>query len=202
METPVTAIHPLLARSTLVINQKAKLVEVSVEFGLLDEYGMRVGEIRQVGQSPLVGLLRVANSLDPLLPIAFEIRDASGIPALVLSKPWFSWRVSVSHPDGSTLGHVQKQLRVGKPRFAIQDVAGAEIGSVQAENWRAWDFAVCDVHGQEVARVTKKWEGLAKSVFTNADNYVVQIDDWLSDPLRSLAVAAVVAIDTIVKQGK
>jgi len=52
----------------------------------------------------------------------------------------------------------------------------------------------------EVARITKTWEGLAKTMFTTADNYVVQIHRPLEEPLRSLVVAAAVSVDTALKQ--
>jgi hypothetical protein len=51
-----------------------------------------------------------------------------------------------------------------------------------------------------VARITKTWEGLAKTMFTTADNFVVQIHRPMEDPLRSLVVAAALAVDTALKQ--
>ena len=51
------------------------------------------------------------------------------------------------------------------------------------------------------ARVTKTWAGWMKERFTRADNYVVQIHRPVEDPLRSLAIAAALAIDTALTQG-
>ncbi len=51
-----------------------------------------------------------------------------------------------------------------------------------------------------MARITKTWEGLAKAMFTTADNYVVTIHRPLDDPLRSMVVAAALSIDTALKQ--
>ena len=61
-------------------------------------------------------------------------------------------------------------------------------------------FSITDAAGSEVARITKTWEGLAKTMFTTADNYVVQIHRPLEDPLRMLVVAAGLAVDTALKQ--
>jgi uncharacterized protein YxjI len=71
---------------------------------------------------------------------------------------------------------------------------------IHGENWRAWNFGIEDHTGTEVARITKTWEGLAKTAFTTADNYVVQIHRQLEDPLRLLVVASAVSIDTALKQ--
>ncbi len=49
------------------------------------------------------------------------------------------------------------------------------LGSIKAENWRAWNFRIENAAGAEIARITKTFEGFAKTLFTTADNYVVQI---------------------------
>jgi uncharacterized protein YxjI len=69
-----------------------------------------------------------------------------------------------------------------------------------ATSWRAWNFNIQDHTGTEVARITKSWESLAKTLFTTADNYVVQIHRPLDDPLRRLVVAAALGVDTALKQ--
>ena len=74
------------------------------------------------------------------------------------------------------------------------------MGAIRAQNWRAWNFVVTDAAGATVARITKTWEGLAKTLLTTADNYVLEIVGPLEDPLRSLVVAAALAVDTALKQ--
>ena len=106
----------------------------------------------------------------------------------------------MSRPDGQPVGDVAKRIRVGKARFAMRDAAGIEVGSVIAENWRAKDFRIEDLNGLEVARISKKWRGLARELFTDADTYAVELPPTLTDPLRSLAAATALAIDTIMKQ--
>jgi len=69
-----------------------------------------------------------------------------------------------------------------------------------AENWRAWNFAIVDGGGAEVGRITKTWEGLAKTLFTTADDYLVEISPSLGGALRLLAFASAVGIDTALKQ--
>jgi uncharacterized protein YxjI len=88
---------------------------------------------------------------------------------------------------------------VGKIRFGLQ-TGDRRVGSINAENWRAWNFNIQDEHGTEVARITKTWEGLAKTMFITADNYVVQIHRPLDEPLRSLVVASPLTVDTALKQ--
>ena len=51
-----------------------------------------------------------------------------------------------------------------------------------------------------MARITKTFEGILRTAFTSADNYVVQIHEDLPEPLHSLVVAAAVSVDTALKQ--
>jgi hypothetical protein len=90
---------------------------------------------------------------------------------------------------------------IGKIRFGLE-ASGQDIGSLNAENWRAWDFSIQDAAGTEVARIKKTWEGLAKTMFTTADNYVVQIHRPLAEPLRSCVIASALSVDTALKQDK
>jgi hypothetical protein len=86
----------------------------------------------------------------------------------------------------------------GKIHFA--QAGGQSYGSIRAENWRAWNFRVEDHAGVEVARITKTFEGIAATLFTTADNYVVQIHTQIPQPLNSLVVAAALSVDTALKQ--
>ena len=190
----------LLSQPALVINQKMKLFELRNEFAILDGNGERIGSVTQVNQSLLTKLLRIFSDADVMLPVTLEVTDAAGTPVLHIRKPWFRITAQVSRPDGQPIGEVSKRIRVGKARFAMRDAAGIEVGSVIAENWRAKDFRIEDRNGMEVARISKKWRGLARELFTDADTYAVELPPALTDPLRSLAAATALAIDTIMKQ--
>ena len=85
-------------------------------------------------------------------------------------------------------------------RRIVLQTGGATVGAIKAENWRAWNFRIEDAAGTEVARITKTWEGLAKQMFTTADNYVVQLHHQLPQPLLTLVVASALSVDTALKQ--
>ena len=51
-----------------------------------------------------------------------------------------------------------------------------------------------------MARITKTFEGVAKTLFTTADNYVVHFHQQLQQPLLSLVVASALSVDTALKQ--
>jgi uncharacterized protein YxjI len=130
-----------------------------------------------------------------------QVNDSVGRTEIVLTRPAkvFKSTMIVARPDGAEIGRLVQRNVFGKIRFGMES-GGTEIGSLNAENWRAWNFSIQDHSGTEVARITKTWEGLLTTVFTSADNYLVEIHRPLADPMRSLVVAAALTVDTALKQ--
>jgi uncharacterized protein YxjI len=185
----------------LVVNQKAKLIEVSNEYAIYDQNGRQLGAVRQVGQSMAKKVIRVLTSYDQFMTHKLQVVDAGGNVLMALTRPAkvLKSRVIVQDAMGNEIGQITQQNAIGKIRFALE-AGGQQWGSINAENWRAWNFNIQDHTGAEIARITKTWEGLAKTMFTTADNYVVQIHRPLQDPLRTLVVAAALGVDTALKQ--
>ena len=191
----------LFTEPVLVVNQKTKVVELAAEFAVFDQSGNQIGSVAEVGQTTIKQAARLLTSLDQFMTHRFEIRDAQGVAQLVLTRPrkLVKSKFQLTRPDGTALGEIVQRKRVGKIRFSLE-AGGEELAMLNAENWRAWNFNIQDTAGQEVARISKTWEGLLKTAFTTADNYVVQIHRPLVDPLRSLVVAAALCVDTALKQ--
>lgn len=191
----------LFTEPVLVVNQKAKLIELTNEYKVMDQGGREIGSVTEVGQGVLRKIFRFISSWDQFLTHKLEIRDAYGQPQLLLTRPAkiFKSRVIVTRPDGSPVGEIVQKNMIGKINFAM-NANGQQVGAIKAENWRAWNFAIVDHADNEVARITKTWEGLAKTLFTTADNYVLQIHYQLPEPLLSLVVATALTVDTALKQ--
>lgn len=191
----------LFTEPVLVVNQKTKIVELTNEYAVYDAAGQQVGSVVQVGQSGLKKAMRFVSSLDQYMTHKLEVRDAHGVPQLLLTRPAkvMRSRVLVQRPDGQSVGELVQENVIGKIRFGLL-AGGVPVGSLNAQNWRAWDFQILDVTGKEVARIKKTFEGLAKTMFTTADNYVVHVHQPLPDPLLSLVVASALCVDTALKQ--
>jgi len=191
----------LLDQPILVVNQKWKIIEINNEYAIFDQAGTQIGAVRQVGQSKAKKVLRFVSNLDQYMTHTLQVVDAAGAVRLVLTRPAKIMKSTVVVQDGqgAELGRVVQENMIGKIHFRIE-AGGQKVGSINAENWRAWNFSIRDAGENEVARVTKTWEGLAKTMFTTADHYVVQIHSPLVEPMRSMVVAASLAIDTALKQ--
>lgn len=191
----------LFNEPVLVVNQKVKLIELNNQYTVFNQSGTQIAAVNQVGQSTAKKVARLVSSLDQFMTHELHVTDASGQVLLQLTRPRKIVKSSVIVGDGSgrEIGRIVQQNVFGKIKFGLF-CGEQELGCIQAENWRAWNFRITDAAGVEVARITKTWEGFAKTMFTTADNYVIVIEQRPAEPLNSLVVASALCIDTALKQ--
>lgn len=185
----------------LVVNQKAKLIELNNQYSVFDQNGQQIAAVNQTGQSAAKKAMRLLTNLDQFMTHKLEITDTAGRVMLRITRPAKLMKSTVVVSDGNDqeIGRIVQDNVFGKIHFTLQ-AGGHTYGAIKAENWRAWNFRIEDHTGTEVARITKTFEGVAKTLFTTADNYVVQIHTQIPQPLNSLVVAAALSVDTALKQ--
>ena len=185
----------------LVVNQKAKLIELTNQYSVFNSQGQQLAAVNEIGQSKAKKAMRLLSNLDQYMTHKLLISDTNGAPLLQLTRPAkvFKSTIIVSDGAGNEVGRIIQDNVFGKIHFTLQS-GEHTYGSINAENWRAWNFRIDDHNGTEVARITKTFDGIAKAVFTTADNYVVHFHAQLQQPLLSLVVAAALSVDTALKQ--
>jgi|GEM_PF-2294475 len=163
-----------------------------------ETYGF-AGSVATLAHAALSNVAAIAS-----IGAGVAVRGAAGkVPGSAVS--WVAGTAAGSVLEGSGIASrmsaaVEGLDKVGHVRFGLE-AGGARLGAIVAESIDEWDFRVQDPSGAEFARITKTWAGWAKERFTRADNYVVQIPVPVSDPLRSLVVAAALTVDVALKQG-
>src|SRR5919201_6063368 len=178
----------LLERNVLVIDQKPKLIEVTNQYRILDEAGNDVGFIQEEGQSTAKKIFRFLSDVDQFLTHRLAVYDRHGGKVLEMTRPAkiLKSRLEISDDQGRAAGRIVQENVVGKKRFRLEDASGQLLGSINAENWRSWDFSIQDPNGNEVGRITKNWAGILAEAFTTADRYLLNVSGAVSPELRML----------------
>ncbi len=193
----------LFTEPVLVVNQKAKLRDVNVDYAVYDQHGQQIGAVREVRQSIMKKVLWGKPMSGPGRTYRLQVVDLNGRVLIALTRPVSMLRskMIVRDANGAEIGRiVQKNIGIfGRVRFALVS-GGQSLGSMNGKDRSSWDFNIQDATGNEIARITKTWAGLAKELFTKGDNYVVQIHRPLDEPLLSLVIAAALAVDVALKQ--
>ncbi|RZL40569.1 MAG: scramblase, partial [Pedobacter sp.] len=79
---------------------------------------------------------------------------------------------------------------------------GENIAQITGD-WKAWNFDIKNPAGQEMGKISKKWAGAMKEIFTTADKYNVSIDPSYAENNNKVAiVATAITIDMVLKESK
>jgi uncharacterized protein YxjI len=194
----------------LIVGQKTKLIEVSNEYTILDQQGESIADVRQVGHGLAKKTLRfLGTPADRLLTFKLRVSDRDGNVLLMLTRPanLMKSRLVAHDGDGDELGQILQENGLGRKSFSLH-ADGEELGKVVG-NWTSQEFVVQDRHGTDIAHLSNTLDGLTMldllsegiyDTFSSADSYAVEILQPIDQPLRSLVVAAALAIDIALHQ--
>lgn len=173
----------VLNEPVLVINQKGKLVELRAEYAIYNRNGRQLAAVRGKRMSSRI-----------------QVVDMNGRALLDLRRKasLLSSRIHITGVNGAKLGRIVPSVNWNKidRDFKLEGADNELVGAVYAEDrQRHRDLNVQDATSNVVAHISKTHAGLAKELLTKGDNYVVNFVDLLSDPLRSLSIAAALVID-------
>lgn len=134
------------------------------------------------------------------------------------------FHVEIQTPDGETLVHIKRGISIFLSKVRVEDGNGQHLGGFKQKffsiggkfdvldaddtpvcslkgKWTSWDFKFMR-EDKELAHVSKEFAGLAKELFTSADNYMLTISDSIpaDNPVRKLIMGAVMCIDMVLKE--
>ena len=191
-----------LSSNTLLIKEHVGLFKAANNY---DIYDASTGEHVLQCREPNLGLItKIARFTDYKRMTPFEVilSDLQNNVLLKVSRGIALLRSKVAVEDalGSQIGHFQQKLLSIGGKFSILNTQEQEICTLQGK-WTGWDFKFVR-DGQELAHITKKWNGVGKELFTSADNYILDISETVAPESeeRKLIIAAVMCIDMVLKE--
>ncbi|MEZ4846862.1 MAG: phospholipid scramblase-related protein [Bdellovibrionota bacterium] len=103
-------------------------------------------------------------------------------------------RLDVHDAHGKPIGSIEWKWGIFKKRFAIYDFESKKHLQIESGFLSFWTFPILD-QGKEVAKVQKKWSGGLKEVFTDADNFRLDMQSDFSENQQQLLLALAIFID-------
>jgi len=161
-------------RTRLFVKEQVAFLKLKDTYDLLEAEGQSsVGQAKDE-PTPLAKWARLLVN-KKLLPTTLNVY-ANGNPRPQVSihkRPgFFRTRLEIRDAQGQLLAQVISKVFTLGGAFAIQDAASQPVGELKGD-WKGWDYTA-SLRGEIIGRVTKKWAGLAKEMFTNADQYLVE----------------------------
>lgn len=192
----------VLASNTFLVKEHVGLFKAANNYDIYDpSTGLMVMECREEKLGIFTKLLRFTD-YKRYTPFDIEVRTPQGERIVEVKRgvTLFVSKVKVLDGREKPIGAFKQKLFSIGGSFDVLDEHERVVCTLQGK-WTSWEFTFAQ-DGVELARVTKKWAGLGKELFTSADNYVLQIADKVpaDGPVRPLILAAVMCIDMVLKE--
>ncbi|MBQ0047905.1 MAG: hypothetical protein KBT33_10475 [Prevotellaceae bacterium] len=185
--------------NTYVIDEKVQVLKLTNGYKVYDANNNEIGLIKENMPGSRILLSLIVSKQN--LPMTLEVYNMEGkmIASLTRGFTLFMSNMKVLDENGTQVATIKQKFGL-KPKFELLDMSGAKIATIQG-NWTAWDFNITDTNNNPLGSISKKFNGLAKELFTDADKYVVNIEPSVTDEAQRIAIASTAAaIDMILKE--
>lgn len=165
-------------------------------YDISDFDGRHVLSAQEQGSGFLAALAR---NFWPFRKIRVEFTTNTNLVAMTFERPWtwFFARLNVEAWNGRPLGYLQQRFRWFTRGFDVCTPDGRVIAEIEGPFFKPWTFLIKQ-RGAEVGAIRKRWGGMLKEMFTDADSFGVEFGPALTDAtLRQLLLAATILIDLV-----
>jgi uncharacterized protein YxjI len=192
-------VERLSSISGLVISQQKEWGEILTGFETKNRYA-----ISDVSGSRLYLAAEEAGStllrwfLKALRPFTIAVLTENGQVILRVIRPFrfYFHRADVVDSQGQTIGVIERRFSVLRRIYSVLDSSGEEVFQLFGPILHPWTFQIKN-DGIEYGKITKKWSGLLKEGFTDADNFGVMFPAEWEVKLKALFLGAVFLIDFV-----
>ncbi|MFG1494829.1 phospholipid scramblase-related protein [Halobacteriovorax sp. ZH4_bin.1] len=125
--------------------------------------------------------------------------DQSRNEYMVAKHPFcfFFQRLEILDLNGQMIGSLQQRFSLITKKFDVLDAQGNVIMEMRSPIWKPWTYPFYS-RGQEVACVLKKFSGLFSEMFTDRDNFAIDLKSQsLTTEERKIILATSVFIDLV-----
>ena len=189
----------------LTVRQRKRWLEILFSWEskntylVFDHNDAPVFEVQEQGKG--FGNMMKRLFLGPLRWFTANVEDLGKQSTLLsLRRPFrfFFHRLEVTGPDGVALGAIQRRWTWLRRKYTVEGPAGQEVATLFGPFFRPWTFKIrLPGSEQEIGLLQKKWSGLGKELFTDADNFWIQLENVRDPQLSALLFSATVLIDVV-----
>lgn len=196
------AVHSALAGNTFFVKEHVGMFKAANNYDILDPAtGQILLECREPQLGGFTKMLRFTE-YKRYTPFDIEVRTPAGELVVQVVRGWTFIRSKVDIEDGQgiVLGTLHQKLLSLGGAFEVRDTQDQPLFMLQGK-WTSWEFTFKSGE-RELARITKKWAGIGKELFTTADNYVLDISPEVpkDSPTRLMIIGSVMCIDMVLKE--
>jgi len=173
-------------------------------YEVADHQGTRLGLVHRVDterrSSPLRKVTNFLSWTSSLPSVRLDVTDLRGTAlfSVEFSAEDARFTATVRDGAGNDIGLVTKAKGVRKIHFDL-NASSCTLGTVEAEGWSGWHFGV-HLAGAQIGRISQLGGRRFLGITATSDDYGLELDRSLDEPLRTLVVACAVGMDVSVSQ--
>ncbi len=187
---------------TLIVKQQKEWGEILTGFEtknkyqVVDHFSNPLLEAQEEGGSALTTITRLF--LKALRPFTIDLFSPQGAGLFKLTRPFrfYFHELDVSQSNGAPLGKIKRRFAILRRIYSVVDRNGNEIFELFGPLLHPWTFQI-KKGNQELGKITKKWSGLAKESFTDADNFGITFPKGIDISQKAVLLGAVFLIDFV-----
>lgn len=191
----------LLSHQKLYVNQLKEWTEIVVGFEMQNRYQILSDEKSLAGrieenQTGFFPFLR-RSFFQSHRPLDISVYDLEK-QVLHFSRKFFFFfsDLVVCDEKGVAVGSVHRRFGIFFRHYDLC-INGVPFAKIRSPFWRLWTFPIYNPKGEiKRGEITKKWQGLLKEGFTDADKFLVDFGHhgW-SKEQKAVILAAAISID-------
>ncbi|KPJ99075.1 MAG: scramblase [Nitrospira bacterium SG8_35_4] len=185
--------------NALIVRQRKEWGEILTGFEQKNKYVVMDGSGRELYAAVEEGgSLLLRWFLKALRPFEINVYTFDSRPVLKLKRPFrfYFHELEITDPHGRKLGTIQRRFSVLRRIYSVLDNTGKEMFKLFGPILHPWTFEIRK-NESEYGKITKKWSGLFREGFSDADNFGVSFPSTWDVSVKSLFLGAVFLIDFV-----
>ena len=186
----------LAAVKTLLVQQKKEWGEILTGFETKNKYAVNDGSGNQLYFAAEQSALLSRLFWKKWRPFTMHIFSEKSSPVLFLQRPlrFYFHEIKITDFQGTPLGSVRREFSFFTREFSVKNADGDIMYHIHGPFFHPWTFHL-QKQNLEVGKISKKWSGMDKEMFTDADNFNITFPEEAIPQEKALLLGALFLID-------
>lgn len=181
-----------------MVKQKVEWVEVFTGFEGKNRYSVKDSYDNEIYFAVEKSSWLARLFLQFMRPLEVHVMNLDGAGVFKIVKPFrfFFHEGRVGDFNGKYYGKVKRRFSLLIKRISVEDPSGQELYDIKSEVMHPWTLKI-HKNGQEVGEIIKKWSGVGKEIFTDADNFTIKFPVGAAVEEKALLLGALFLADLV-----
>jgi hypothetical protein len=183
---------------TILIQQDKEWTEILTGFEAKNRYSLITVSGDKIYHAAEESSILSRQFLQSFRPFKMHVLTLDSRPIMNAVRPFrfLFHEISVFDSTGKPLGTVKQEFSILSRKYAVLDPLGMKVFDIFGPVLHPWTFRILK-DGREIGRISKKWTGAAKEIFTDADNFNVAFPSEIDVEKKCLLIGALFLYDVL-----